>query len=134
MCAAGRIHPLHVCSVLLWHIKCLAPDTVHEHRFARSRADDSTLQVAFKFADAAKALEKSQDATISGLLRTLPFEMMCDIVNVTPALEVDACTTVLQQAMADIRSVENAACIQAFSQACTALQARPSSTSMNAET
>lgn len=80
------------------------------------------IQVAFKLGDVAKAREKSQDATISSLLRALPFEMMCDIVNVTPALEVSVCTDVLQQAMVDITSVEVQACKEAFSQACMALQ------------
>jgi hypothetical protein len=48
--------------------------------------------------------------------------MMCDIANVTPAPEVAACTDVLQQAMADISSVDIQPCKEAFTQACMALQ------------
>jgi hypothetical protein len=50
--------------------------------------------------------------------------MMCDIVHVTPALEVAACTDVLQQAMADITSVDIQPCKEAFCAACMALQVR----------
>lgn len=97
------------------------------NRDSRSTATVLFLQVAFKFGDAAKALEKSDDTTISSLLKALPFEMMCDIVNVTPALEVEACTDVLQQAMGHVSLVQTQACTSAFSQACMALQVRVSS-------
>jgi hypothetical protein len=51
--------------------------------------------------------------------------MMCDIVHVTPVLEVTACTDVLQRSMEEYSdfTLQRTAEIMAFSQACLALQA-----------
>jgi hypothetical protein len=104
--------------------RCLSPSGANGNSLSRSNAKVWHLQAASKFGDAARARDKSQDATISYLVRALPYQMMCDIVHITPALEVAGCTDVLQQAMADITSVDIQPCKEAFCAACMALQAR----------
>lgn len=86
------------------------------------------LQVAFGFY---KLIENSgikqgdePGYSFASLIRALPFEMLQEIVSITPIDEVADCVEVLYEAMSGIERVNGVPCLGPFAYACSMLQSK----------
>lgn len=86
------------------------------------------LQIAFRFYKLAEKFGvkpgDEPSSSISSLMRAIPFEMLQDIVNVTPIDEVPECVEVLYEAMSGIERVSGVACLGPFAHACSLLRSK----------
>lgn len=112
---------LEECCVSLWL-------PWHRSSDAQVTGPAHVMQVAFRFYKLAEKLGiRSGDEpaySISSLMRAIPFEMLQDIVNVTPIDEVAACVELLYEAMTGIERVSGVPCLGPFAYACSMLQSK----------